>query len=286
LSIPKFWEQVKQISIANIPVISPEDLFLQTHKLVLSHGLIEPEYIHLQKIWSEAEDPILEEIAALLPGLKHSIENIYIYPTKFGTRASFNRPSDFPSDIHIHLREDSDLYSLVSAILISITRSKVETEYRGLWSESQMIVDWLVGETPLNAILKKYQPERKNLPYLVTLREFNDKRAMRVCDEFYKDLGVRRTDSKFIVTSGKVFVDDHELRGLTPKEYKLFNLLIKHRGKVVTINDIADVLFKKDADFSLYAISKNIERLRKKLEFNGVTGSYIRTVRGEGYLLR
>lgn len=286
MSVPKFWEQVRRIDINNIPVIPPEELFINTNNLVLAHGLHEPEYADLQKTWAQAEDSVLEEIAYLLPGLKHSIENIYIYPTKYGTLASFNRPTDFPSDIHIHLREDADLYALVSAILISITRSKVETEYKGLWSESQMIVDWLIGETPLNSVLKEFQPKRKIPPYLVTLREFSDKSAITESEKFYKELGVRRTDSTFEIKSEKAFVDNQEIRGLTPKEFQLLQLLISHKGEIVTINNIADVLFHHDSDFSLYAISKNIERLRKKLEFNGVTGSYIRTVRGEGYLLR
>ena len=62
--------------------------------------------------------------------------------------------------------------------------------------------------------------------------------------------------------------------------------LIRNSNTVTEIDDIGSVIFKSEDNFSLYAISKTIQRLRDKLEANGISGSYIQTLRGKGYLLK
>lgn len=45
------------------------------------------------------------------------------------------------------------------------------------------------------------------------------------------------------------------------------------------------ILFDDDDSFNLHAISKAVERLRTKLEKNGLPSTLIQTVRGCGYML-
>jgi len=96
-----------------------------------------------------------------------------------------------------------------------------------------------------------------------------------------------------IPTSQKIF----SLNGLTPEIHKkpiknlsakekiVLRLLIQKSGKVVTFDELGEAIFSKESDFSLYAITKTIERLRNKLEQNKISGSYIQTLRGYGYIL-
>ena len=73
---------------------------------------------------------------------------------------------------------------------------------------------------------------------------------------------------------------------LNPTEKILLKHFIEKENQVVSFDEIADIIFKSDEEYSLYAIAKKIERLRNKLEENGISGSYIQTLRGQGYLLK
>ncbi|EKD62494.1 MAG: hypothetical protein ACD_52C00144G0002 [uncultured bacterium] len=62
--------------------------------------------------------------------------------------------------------------------------------------------------------------------------------------------------------------------------------MINKRNQLITVDEVANILFKDDENaFSLQAIAKAIQRLRDKLEENGVSGSFIQTRRGQGYIL-
>ena len=62
--------------------------------------------------------------------------------------------------------------------------------------------------------------------------------------------------------------------------------LIEKQGEIVTYDEISEILFKTEEEYSLYAISKTIQRLRDKLEKNGISGNLIQTLRKKGYLLK
>lgn len=59
-------------------------------------------------------------------------------------------------------------------------------------------------------------------------------------------------------------------------------MMIEKSNTIVTIDELADLLFANDEEFSLAAIAKTIQRLRDKLEQNGVSASFIQTLRGQG----
>ncbi|MCA9371735.1 helix-turn-helix domain-containing protein [Candidatus Woesebacteria bacterium] len=60
--------------------------------------------------------------------------------------------------------------------------------------------------------------------------------------------------------------------------------LIKHEN--ISLDDIARILEQDENTFSLYSISKYIQRLRKKLFASGVYQNVIQTIRGYGYGLK
>lgn len=285
IQIPHFWDKVKRLDIDSVPIDAPDDIVKPLEELLHEFPQIAPDFTNLMNLWDRASLDFFDAVYNVIPELAGCVKNIFVYPTATGTNASFNRVYDFPCDVHVHLRVDSDIFVLASSILIALTRSKVYTKYKGLWSESQLLVDWLVEETPIHNALSKYQTNRISPHSMTITRDYFDKHALELSDEFYTKLGLPRFRSQFKVEANVVKLDGKPMRELSQNEFKLLSLLIEHRGEVVCTSAIADVLFSDDNEFSLYAIAKNVERLRKKLEFNGVTGSYIKTIRGEGYLL-
>lgn len=78
-----------------------------------------------------------------------------------------------------------------------------------------------------------------------------------------------------------------EKLNLTQQEQILLELLIKNKPNVVGIDTIATALWSDsiEAKFSLYAITKLVERLRIKIKRSGINQQLIHAQRGIGYFL-
>ncbi|MCI0381065.1 MAG: response regulator transcription factor [Gemmataceae bacterium] len=91
--------------------------------------------------------------------------------------------------------------------------------------------------------------------------------------ELILDLATRR------VTHGGVEVD------LTPTEFSIFEMLMRHAGQVVTRKMLCESLWESDWEGTTNVIEVHINRLRGKLQ-RGAKETLIHTVRGRGYALR
>ena len=87
------------------------------------------------------------------------------------------------------------------------------------------------------------------------------------------DLPTRR------VTSGGVEIE------LTPTEFSILEMLMRHAGQVVTRKMLCESLWESDWEGTTNVIEVHINRLRTKLQ-RGTKEPIIHTVRGRGYALR
>jgi two-component system OmpR family response regulator/two-component system copper resistance phosphate regulon response regulator CusR len=96
--------------------------------------------------------------------------------------------------------------------------------------------------------------------------------VMQIAD-FTLDLTTRRA------TRGEVAVD------LTPTEFQVFELLVRHAGQVVTRRMICETLWESEWEGTTNVIEVHINRLRGKLQ--KLSGSpLIHTIKGRGYVFR
>jgi two-component system, OmpR family, response regulator len=91
--------------------------------------------------------------------------------------------------------------------------------------------------------------------------------------ELSLDLTTRR------VTCGGTLIE------LTPTEFSILEMLMRHAGHVVTRKMLCESLWKSDWEGTTNVIEVHINRLRTKLQ-RGNAASAIQTVRGRGYALR
>ena len=91
--------------------------------------------------------------------------------------------------------------------------------------------------------------------------------------ELILDLPTRR------VTSSGVDIE------LTPTEFSILELLMRHAGQVVTRSMLCENLWESDWEGTTNVIEVHINRLRTKLQ-RGIKEPLIHTVRGRGYVLR
>lgn len=73
--------------------------------------------------------------------------------------------------------------------------------------------------------------------------------------------------------------------GLTPKEFSLLWYLMKHRGQVLSRDQLLEGVWGYDSIGSSRIIDIHISHLRDKLETNPQDPTWIKTVRGFGYIL-
>ena len=221
-----------------------------------------------------------------MPAKRGAVKTITIYPTLFGTNTSFNRPSTFPVDLYLYLREDQGIHAITEAILTSLTRSDVYDKLDGTWQESEILVDWLTIFSPLSQVLQKYEPKPNFLPTMKQVRFKQRGELLQKSKEFYQKLGLDPTANVFSLKRETPTIFGKQVEDFTIREKEIFVLMINKRNQLITVDEVANILFKDDENaFSLQAIAKAIQRLRDKLEENGVSGSFIQTRRGQGYIL-
>lgn len=85
--------------------------------------------------------------------------------------------------------------------------------------------------------------------------------------------------------SNSTIIKDDKIIDLTKNEYKILKYFIENREKIVSREDIMDVLWENDCFVDYNTLSVNITRLRSKLEELGLK-DIIETKRGQGYMLK
>ncbi|PLR98113.1 response regulator transcription factor [Bacillus sp. T33-2] len=76
-----------------------------------------------------------------------------------------------------------------------------------------------------------------------------------------------------------------ELLELTPKEFELLLYLAKHKGRVLTRDQLLSAVWNYDFAGDTRIVDVHISHLREKIEHNTKKPSYIKTIRGLGYKL-
>ena len=186
----------------------------------------------------------------------------------------------------MYLRQDQGIHAIAEAIITSLTRVDIYEKLEGLWQESEIITDFLVTESSIAKVLQKFEKAEKYIPTLKGVRIKEQAKLLAESDEFYVKLGIPSFTKPFGYNGLIPELFGKPVANLTETEKKVLLSLIRKSNTVTEIDELGEVMFKSDDNFSLYAISKTIQRLRDKLEENGISGSYIQTLRGKGYLLK
>lgn len=76
---------------------------------------------------------------------------------------------------------------------------------------------------------------------------------------------------------------DGEFVKLTPIEYNILLLLVKHQGKVFSINQIYESIWNEDAIGADNTVAVHIRHIREKIEINPKDPRYLKVVWGVGY---
>lgn len=283
--VPKFWHKVTKIDIYSTPFVIEEKLQNDFYNLISKNALQEPKYKHLVKKWKIAEHDVISTIYDLLPEKEGSIKKITIYPTKYGSSCSFSWINK-TGEIEIWLRDDQGIHTIAEAIVTSLTRDDVYKKLDGTWQESEIITDFILTQTKLAKVLQKYEHQNIFVPTLRGTRVKDIGNILEISNNYYKELNIPNFDRPFSLNGLTPEINKKPILNLTNNEKQVMYLLIKNSNNTVSFDQISDIIFANENKFSLFALAKFIQRLREKLEKNGISGSFIQTLRGKGYFLK
>jgi DNA-binding response OmpR family regulator len=87
---------------------------------------------------------------------------------------------------------------------------------------------------------------------------------------------------KVDIDSEKVFAGEKEVK-LTKKEFMVLEYLLRHKGQVISRNQILEHAWDRNVDIFTNIVDTHIKNIRKKL---GKQGRYIETIYGSGYRVK
>lgn len=95
--------------------------------------------------------------------------------------------------------------------------------------------------------------------------------------------GVRRHGDLWLEPGTYRAGDGRGAFDLTPTEFRLLEMLLRHPGRVYTRGQVLSALWPDDRAVEDRAVDVHIARLRDKM---GLSGSWVETVRGVGYRMK
>ena len=107
----------------------------------------------------------------------------------------------------------------------------------------------------------------------------------------YTNFETEEANNKNIIKNGgliinddlkKVTIDGKEIK-LTPTEYNILKFLTENKGKVYSIEDIYQKVWKDDYFASDNVIAVHIRHIREKIEINPKEPRYLKVIWGVGY---
>lgn len=272
-----FWRTINFNPNINLSTQFPSSATTEVKKLLAEYKK-ENYKNELEKIktdWQKMEKPFFDEVKNFLNFDKalSKVERIDILITPFGTKGSFNPPrigNNF--NLKVTSRVDFPAGNIAAGILQNLYI--IETKNGGEINDEKYFrrmsaISFLFEQTKFN----KFYPEFKN----IIKPDFSfPKELVELSNKYLKKLGFE--------VKTEIDIDNPIF---TRQEKLILNKLSNSKGEIITFDQMGDILWGNNVDdkFSLEAMAKVIENLRRKIKKLGVMKEVIFTKRGEGYFI-
>lgn len=279
--ITNYWKIIKETPIVKgIPLTYEKDLVSQVMQI------LEPTYQDLsdstqalQNEWIKKE----KEIAVFLKqnftqGLK-SVTEIEVRTTAFGTKMSYDKVyANTQSKFTCYIRQDMCISNIIEAVIQGLLYSHPQTKNYP-WEAHEAIADFLLESAKNQGIITDYAPTLNGIHSV-------DPDLLGKSHRYLQKLGLNfdntlKKEGQLIYLNNKIISSQ-----LTSIQHIILSLLIDKQNQIVSYDELADILWHDDEEFSVWAINKNMQRLRSKLSTLGAPDEIIKVVKGNGYSLQ
>ena len=89
-------------------------------------------------------------------------------------------------------------------------------------------------------------------------------------------------DLELNTSTKEVKVDGNQVK-VTPIEYRILELLLRNKGRVFSIDEIYEKVWKEESFNVENTVAVHIRRIREKIEINPKEPRYLKVVWGIGY---
>jgi hypothetical protein len=273
----KFWKLIQKSSHKSVARFFPKEARDEILQIIPSTPVVAPS-----TSWSRKQILLLKtlkELGLFQKELK-MISSIAVLLTPYGTIGSFHHiiRKSGKIDIFITQRLNNPIEYLIKTIILALLLIQNPRYAYEQWQEKQNIADFLLSSTKLVNIfppcrLAPVVPEKLPAKYLLDSQKYLRKLSFD-------------NKKKLKIVNDRIYYGDKNIdRILSPQEKKVLIALIIKGNKIIIHDELAKVLWKGKADekFSLWAITKLIQKIRTKLKSSGINTNVIYTVYSRGY---
>jgi hypothetical protein len=280
-SIPHFWQTMATEVPEQFPIIMPVDIRQALTELVRPIHHIHEEILEQKEAeWRAKEVTFWSFIADIFPKQYNYVGEVEIRLSPIGSGSSYGfLTKDTNQKLIVYLRTDYSVTFLAEVILSSLLSPHFE-EFADHWRETEAPVDMVLSQSRLFDIFPDFVPTLASMRLPSKVMQ-NKSRA------YTAELGmVLDQENEITMRDDHFWIEGKDISfELSVNEKALLQLLLSNKGKVVSYDEMATVLWVGEDFFSLWALNRAISRLREKIDQLKGSGSAIQTVRGKGYLI-
>ncbi|MDP2860706.1 MAG: winged helix-turn-helix domain-containing protein [bacterium] len=272
-----FWKKLKKLSYHSVARLFPEKTRRELKTVLPFVNSVSPSPKLTGKVRFFLRT--LKNMGFFIREIEQ-VSSLTILLTPFGTMGSFNyrRKKSGLVDLFLTHHSDSSSFYLAKTIILALLLLQNEKYAQEKWQDKQTIADFLLSSGRINGIFDSpptnFSSENKKLPAKYLLDSKN----------FLRKLGMAG-EGRLRVVDGQIFLGEKKIdRKLSPQEKKTLAGLLAKNGDVLSYDELAKILWGKEAEdrFSLWAMTKIIQKLRAKLTLLGLSDA-IYTLYGRGY---
>lgn len=277
-SIPNFFDELSEINEI-IPLDYPPHLAKEIETLLPPKSTINQQQIEkFEKEWKKIEKEFWKFLNELFPNHIKNIANIEVRITEFGTKMSYGRVSSHKKQtLPCYIRIDMGVANIGEAIIQALLHASKDYIIMN-WEERESIADFLIQRLVHKKIFKEYKPT------IAPLKSQSEE-LLNESSKYMSSLGLH-FQKPFSSENKLIFLNNTVISAkLTAIQHLILSLLIQRENQTVTYDELGDIIWAKEDNFSVWAINKNMQRLRTKLINLGASNNCITPCKGKGYCL-
>lgn len=274
---PDYWDKVKKYKPKSLPPkddlyefiskILPSENTESTNKKVVLQVLLEKH----GKLLSKS----LKNLNVTLP------KAINVCPVRYGSLCSFICKSSENPIPTILIRLDTPISHIFEGIISAILAEELDRKYK--WDQRESIIDHLTS-----TFIKGTELEKEYSETISIINSYQiDKKVIKNSQEFLAENKIHYT-KQFTIKNDDILIHGNKTSQIfTPEEQRILKSLIRKSNNTLSYEEISDIVYDEDSSekFSLWALNKRMQRLRDKIEDEGLKKSTILAVRNIGYHL-
>ena len=273
-----FWNAIKQSTHQSVARLFSKSARLEVERIL---PIQTTNYQRLIKTWKSKKSLFFKYLGQMDLFQKElaKVESITILVTPYGTNGSFDYLKKTNGKINLfitHRTDYSEIY-LAKTIILALLLVKNEKYAQEKWWEKQIITDFLLQFTYLHRIF--------NAP-LINESKYLSSKIMLDSKKYLQRLGFA-LKKKFTIADGEMMYGEKKINRLfSNQEQAVLKKLIQQQNKTISFDGIAHLLWgsEQEEKFSLWAITKVIQKIRNKLKSLNSNTQFIYTAYGKGYV--